>query len=56
MIKAVLVDLDGTLLDRDESVKKFIDCQYDRLNRFVGHIPRESYMKRFIELDQRGYV
>jgi FMN phosphatase YigB (HAD superfamily) len=29
MIKAVLFDLDGTLLDRDESVKKFIDCQYD---------------------------
>lgn len=56
MIKAVLFDLDGTLLDRDESVKKFIDCQYDRLKHFVGHIPRENYSKRFIELDQRGYV
>jgi putative hydrolase of the HAD superfamily len=56
MIKAVLFDLDGTLLDRDESVKKFIDNQYDRLNRIVGHIPRETYIKRFIELDQRGYV
>ncbi|MFJ5759314.1 HAD family hydrolase [Neobacillus sp. NPDC093182] len=56
MIKAVLFDLDGTLLDRDESVKKFIDCQYNRLNTVVGHIPREIYIKRFIELDQRGYV
>lgn len=56
MIKAVLFDLDGTLLDRDQSVKKFIDCQYDRLNTVVGHIPRETYIKRFIELDQRGYV
>lgn len=56
MIKAVLFDLDGTLLDRDESVKKFIECQYDRLNTVVGHIPRETYIKRFIELDQRGYV
>jgi putative hydrolase of the HAD superfamily len=56
MIKAVLFDLDGTLLDRDESVKKFIDHQYDRLHRIVGHIPRENYIKRFIELDQRGYV
>jgi putative hydrolase of the HAD superfamily len=56
MIKAVLFDLDGTLLDRDESVNKFIDCQYDRLNTVVGHIPRETYIKRFIELDQRGYV
>jgi putative hydrolase of the HAD superfamily len=56
VIKAVLFDLDGTLLDRDESVKKFIHSQYNRLNRIVGHIPRETYIKRFIELDQRGYV
>ncbi|MEH7494252.1 HAD family hydrolase [Neobacillus niacini] len=56
MIKTVLFDLDGTLLDRDESVKKFIHSQYNRLNRIVGHIPRETYIKRFIELDQRGYV
>lgn len=56
MVKAVLFDLDGTLLDRDESVKRFIDSQYDRLNRFVGHIQRQTYIERFIELDQRGYV
>jgi putative hydrolase of the HAD superfamily len=56
VIKTVLFDLDGTLLDRDESVKKFIHSQYNRLNRIVGHIPRETYIKRFIELDQRGYV
>jgi putative hydrolase of the HAD superfamily len=56
MIKALLFDLDGTLLDRDESVKRFIDCQYVRLNSVVGHIPRETYKNRFIELDQRGYV
>lgn len=56
MIKAVLFDLDGTLLDRDESVKRFIHRQYDRMNRVVGHISRENYTKRFIELDQRGYV
>jgi putative hydrolase of the HAD superfamily len=56
MIKAVLFDLDGTLLDRDSSVKSFIHTQYDRLNRAVGPIPREKYITRFIELDQRGYV
>jgi putative hydrolase of the HAD superfamily len=56
MIKAVLFDLDGTLLDRDASVKRFIDGQYDRLDRMVRHIPREEYVSRFIELDQRGYV
>ena len=56
MIKAVLFDLDGTLLDRDESVKWFIERQYDRLEKMVGHIPKEKYVARFIELDKRGYV
>lgn len=56
MIKAVLFDLDGTLLNRDESVKKFIERQYDRLYKQVGHIPKEKYVSRFIELDNHGYV
>ncbi|SDN04742.1 HAD family hydrolase [Bacillus sp. OK048] len=56
MVKAILFDLDGTLLDRDSSVKNFIHSQYDRLNGVVGHISRENYVGRFIELDQRGYV
>ncbi|MCM3638744.1 HAD family hydrolase [Sporosarcina luteola] len=56
MIKAAIFDLDGTLLNRDESVKLFIDNQYGRLHRFVGHIPREQFAARFIELDNRGYV
>ena len=56
MIKAVLFDLDGTLLDRDASLKKFIDSQYNRLHPFLSHIPKEDYKKRFVELDSRGYV
>ncbi|KAB2331306.1 HAD family hydrolase [Bacillus mesophilum] len=56
MIKAVLFDLDGTLLNRDESVKWFIQIQYDRLNKALGHIPKERYIRRFIELEHRGYV
>ena len=56
MIKAVLFDFDGTLLDRDQSVMKFIDMQYDRLNKWVGHIPKKIYITRFIALDSRGYV
>ena len=52
----MLFDFDGTLLDRDQSVMKFIDMQYDRLNKCVGHIPKENYITRFIELDSRGYV
>jgi putative hydrolase of the HAD superfamily len=56
MISAVLFDLDGTLLDRDASVKVFIDNQYERLSKWVSHVPKEKYMTRFIELDRRGYV
>lgn len=56
MIKAVVFDLDGTLLDRDSSVKKFIKEQYRRLDKSVNHIPMDTYMTRFIELDNRGYV
>lgn len=52
----MLFDFDGTLLDRDQSVMKFIDKQYDRLNKWVGHIPKKMYITRFIELDSRGYV
>ena len=55
-MKAVIFDLDGTLLNRDESVKRFIDDQYNRLHKWLGHIPKTGYTARFIELDNRGYV
>lgn len=56
MIKAVLFDFDGTLLNRDASIVSFIPDQYRRLGRFLRHIPEQAYAERFIELDQRGYV
>lgn len=56
MIQAVLFDLDGTLLNRDASVMSFIDDQYDRMHQSLGHIPKDVYAERFIELDRRGYV
>lgn len=56
MIKSVVFDLDNTLLDRDASVIQFIDDQYDRLVHVLGHIRKDIYMTRFIELDSHGYV
>ncbi|MEK4386321.1 HAD family hydrolase [Solibacillus sp. FSL W7-1464] len=56
MLKAVLFDLDGTLLDRDQSVELFMNRQYERLYEFLSHIPKEQYTSRFIELDNHGYV
>ena len=56
MIKAVIFDLDGTLLNRDESVSQFIDKQYERLNKPLRHIPKDKYINRFKALDNRGYT
>ena len=56
MIKAALFDFDGTLLNRDESVKKFIGIQYDRLYEKIGHIQKVRYISRFIQLDNHGYT
>lgn len=56
MMKSVLFDLDGTLLDRDASVEQFISVQYDRLTNELSHISKNDYMTRFIELDCHGHV
>jgi putative hydrolase of the HAD superfamily len=50
MTKAVFFDLDGTLLDRDASVKRFVSAQYNRLTDYLSHIPKKDYIARFIKL------
>jgi putative hydrolase of the HAD superfamily len=56
MIKSVIFDLDGTLLDRDASVVQFVSAQYDRLTEHLSHILKNDYITRFIELDCHGHV
>ena len=56
MIKAILFDLDGTLLDRQSSLIKFIDYQYDKFIDYLNHIDKNVFKSKFIELDQNGYV
>jgi putative hydrolase of the HAD superfamily len=56
MIKSVIFDLDGTLLDRDASVEQFVSVQHDRLSEYLSHIPKNDYIARFIELDCHGHV
>lgn len=55
MIKAVIFDLDGTLLDRNASLNAFIESQYDRFDA-LKHFPKAQFCARFIELDAKGYV
>jgi putative hydrolase of the HAD superfamily len=56
IVKSILFDLDGTLLNRDKSIEQFITVQYERLNDCLSHIPKIDYANRFIELDCNGYV
>ncbi|MDQ8734387.1 HAD family hydrolase [Paenibacillus sp. LHD-38] len=54
-IKAILFDLDGTLLDRDASLALFVNDQYDRIPQLQA-VRKEIFVQRFIELDNHGYV
>jgi putative hydrolase of the HAD superfamily len=57
MIKAVLFDLDGTLLDRNGSLDAFLPGQYAR---FAAEPDNDAdcaaFCKRFIDLDGYGYT
>lgn len=56
MIKAVLFDLDGTLFDRDTSVRRLIETQYDAYAASLMQVAKPAFVARFMELDARGYV
>jgi len=56
MIKAVLFDLDETLLDRTTSLKAFLADQYARHVKYLGDVSLADWSDRFLALDQRGQV
>ena len=56
MIKAVIFDLDGTLLDRSTAFRNFLISQYDKFKCQLANIPRLTYVDRVIILDERGRV
>lgn len=54
MIKAIIFDLDNTLLDRETSLIFFIKSQYNKFQEELGHINIENYSSTFIKLDANG--
>ncbi|EOO17599.1 HAD family hydrolase [Bacillus cereus] len=56
MIRAILFDLDGTLLDRRQSLEQFIHDQYNRFAFHLINIEKSEYCSRFLELDNNGYT
>jgi putative hydrolase of the HAD superfamily len=54
LIKAILFDLDDTLLDRTTSLAEFVKEQHGRYK--LDHVAYEMYHRRFMELDERGYA
>ncbi len=54
-IRAVLFDLDGTILDRLSSLRAYLYNQVERLPDLLGQVPFVEYLDRLIELDSRGH-
>lgn len=56
MIRAVLFDLDRTLLDRDTSFAAFAASQYQRFAPRMPGIEAQHYVERLVALDALGSV
>ncbi len=56
MIKAIIFDLDGTLLDRNSSLRRFVKQQHDTYLHGHGAVSGDDYIKHFLHYDDNGYV
>jgi putative hydrolase of the HAD superfamily len=53
-IKAVLFDLDETLIQRAGAIRRFIADQYDRYAGALAPLTRDQYSSRFLDLEDEG--
>ncbi|GAA6826000.1 HAD family hydrolase [Helicobacter pylori] len=56
MIKAIIFDLDQTLLNRQASLESFIDAQYDRYIDYLTPVSQAEFKSKFMDFDNNGYV
>jgi putative hydrolase of the HAD superfamily len=55
-INAVLFDLDDTLYDREELVRRVVTDQYDAFSDDLRSVPKDDFVARVIQLDDHGYA
>jgi putative hydrolase of the HAD superfamily len=55
-IRAVLFDLDGTLLDRRRSFDRFVRDQWKRHSEFFRTVDDDQYVQTMVALDRDGYA
>ncbi|TDM11966.1 HAD family hydrolase [Macrococcus lamae] len=56
MLKAIIFDLDGTLMDRDKSLKLFLEDQYERYQSYLLNVQKQDFINYFVDFDNHGYV
>jgi putative hydrolase of the HAD superfamily len=54
-IRAVVFDLDGTLLDRRRSFERFVRDQWERFVHLLQTVDQDQYVQTLIERDRDGY-
>jgi len=55
-IKAVLFDLDDTLYDRGELVRRVVIGQYDAFKHELCSVQKDDFVRRVLQLDDNGYA
>ena len=55
-IRAITLDLDGTMLDRRATFEVFVRGQFARFENIFEGVDRSRYFDRVVELDRDGYT
>ena len=55
-IKAVLFDLDDTLYDRYQLVRRVVADQWDTFQHELGGVQKDEFVARVVQLDDNGYA
>lgn len=55
MLRAILFDLDGTLHDRETTVRLLFAAQHAQFEAELSGVSRERYVERLLLLDEHGY-